>query len=181
TGQRLVAVACHEDVEAWLSPAWVLRADAAEFFWRPVQPRPAIVLDIAPIPTSAWRYFKQYHYLSAKMPGGAIACYGGWVGPTCVTFALVCKFPHPKVKDIVRARRQVVLPDWQGLGIASRLEEWIARKYTAQGFRFRSISAHPAMNAHYNKSPNWTYVAHHPQRLQVGPRARQAKHQLDPR
>jgi hypothetical protein len=81
----------------------------------------------------------------------------------------------------VRIRRQVVLPDWQGLSIGARMEEWVARKYTAMGNRFRSVAMHPGMIAHYKKSPNWAYVAHHPQKLQVGPRARQASHQLDPR
>lgn len=180
-GQRLVAVTCHEDVEEWLAPDWVMRMDTVEFLWRPVQPRPPVVLDIAPISAKAWQYFGKYHYLSARLPGGMIASYGGWVGDKCVAFAYVCKFPHPRAKDIVRIRRQVVLPDWQGLSIGARMEEWIARHYTAKGYRFRSVAAHPGMIAHYRKSPDWAYVAHHPQRLQVGPNAGQAAHQLDPR
>lgn len=180
-GQRLVAVTCHEDVEEWLCPDWVMRMDSVEFTWRSKRRRPEIQLDIAPISVKAWEYFRKYHYLTHSLPGGRIGCYGGWAGDKCVAFMYVCKFPHPKVNDIVRARRQVVLPDWQGLGIATRMEEWAARKYTAQGFRFRTVAMHPAMVAHYKRTPQWVYVAHHPQRLQVGPKARQAKHQLDPR
>lgn len=180
-GQRLVAVTCHEDVEEWLTPDWVIRMDEVAFTWRSKRPRPPIQLDIAPLSPKAWNYFRQYHYLSHSLPGGMIACYGGWVGEQCVAFMYVCKFPHPKVRDIIRARRQVVLPDWQGLSIATRMEEWAADKYTAMGYRFRSVAAHPGMLAHYRKTPSWVYVSHHPMRLQVGPRARQRSHQLDPR
>jgi energy-coupling factor transporter ATP-binding protein EcfA2 len=180
-GQRLVAVSCHHDIEEWLNPDWVLRMDVEEFTWRSKRPHPPIELDIAPVSVQAWKYFSRYHYLKAGLPGGMLQCYGGWVGDECVAFAFVGRFPHPKVRDIVRIRRQVVLPDWQGLSIGARMEEWVARKYTAMGNRFRSVAMHPGMIAHYKKSPNWAYVAHHPQKLQVGPRARQASHQLDPR
>lgn len=179
--QRLVAVTCHNDVEAWLDPDWVLRSEFMDFAWRSKRGRPPIQLSIAPISVQAWQYFRRYHYLTANLPGGMLQCYGGWVEDQCVAFCFVGKFPHPKTKDIVRIRRQVVLSDWQGLGIGARMEEWIADRYTAMGYRFRSVAMHPGMIAHYRKSPDWAYVAHHPQRLQVGARSKQAAHHLDPR
>jgi energy-coupling factor transporter ATP-binding protein EcfA2 len=179
--QKFVAVSCHTDIEPWLSPDWVYRTDAGEFTWRCLQPRPAIRLDIARIPPQAWRVFRDHHYLTASLPGGYMESWGGWVGDTCVAFGYVCRFPHPKVKNIVRCRRLVVLPDWQGLGIGSRMMDWLAARYTAQGQRFRSVAAHPAMVAHYRKSPDWHYAGKGFSALQVGPKSGMRAHQLDPR
>jgi len=180
-GQKFIAVSCHTDIEPWLAADWVYRADAAEFTWRSVQPRPAIQLDIARISPQAWRVFRDHHYLSASLPGGYMESWGGWVGDTCVAFAYVCKFPHPKVKNIVRCRRLVCLPDWQGLSIGSRLMDWCAARYTRQGYRFRSVAAHPGMVAHYKSSPNWHYAGKGYAALQVGPKSGMRSHQLDPR
>jgi ABC-type lipoprotein export system ATPase subunit len=179
--QRLVAVTCHYDVEPWLNPDWVIQMETQQFTWRSKQPRPEVRVDVAPISPKAWEYFKFYHYLTAKLPGGMIGCYGGWIEDRCVTFAYVCRFPHPSCRDIVRVRRQVVLPDWQGLGIGPRMEEYLGRKYIALGNRVRSVAAHPGMVNHYRNSPDWVYVAHQPRRTTTGPKSVQGRHHQDPR
>lgn len=49
----------------------------------------------------------------------------------------------------------VVLPDWQGLGIGTRMEESLAEFYCAKGYRFRALTAHPGLVKHYLRSPRW--------------------------
>jgi energy-coupling factor transporter ATP-binding protein EcfA2 len=180
-GSRLVAVSCHEDVTEWLGPDWVMNMATQEFTWRSKRPRPPIHLEIGRVPKAAWRLFAPHHYLSGALPGGTIGSWGCWIDGEIVGFGYACKFPHPKVKDIVRIRRQVILPDWQGLGIGSAMEDAIATYYATQGFRFRSVTVHPGKIAYYTRSPNWAYVAHHPRRLQVGKQSKMGSHHLEPR
>jgi GNAT superfamily N-acetyltransferase len=51
--------------------------------------------------------------------------------------------------------RLVILPDYQGLGIGGRLSEWMEQRLYEQGYRYRSVSSHPALNAYRSRSPRW--------------------------
>ena len=183
SGQRLVAVTCHYDIIDWLQPDWVYEPHAETFAWRSVQPRPAVDVEVREISHSAWKVFRHHHYLSANLTPGS-TCYGGFVDGECVAFAAVAGFPHrsPKARLIRRVRRLVVLPDWQGLGIGTRMEEFLAEHYCAQGYRFRSLVVHPGLVRYYLRSPRWRctdrpgYISR-----QSGKRANRelAKHQAD--
>ena len=65
------------------------------------------------------------------------------------------QFPHPRVQDIKMGHRLVVLPDWQGLGIGGALDDWLGEWLHTRGYRYRNVVAHPAMIAHYSRSPRW--------------------------
>jgi ABC-type lipoprotein export system ATPase subunit len=161
-GQQFVAVTCHADIVDWLQPDWVYQPDLAEFTWRCLQPRPALQLDIYPVDRAVWRSFRRYHYLSANLVGGDY--YGGFIDGQCVAFASVAHVPHPspKARNIRRVRRLVTLPDWQGLGIGTRLEEFLAATYSARGYRFRSVVSHPGMVRYCLRSPRWRMTAKPP-------------------
>src|SRR5262245_5293079 len=64
-GQKLVAVTCHEDVEAWLQPDWVYRPAEGRFEWRCLQRRPSIDLVVVRCQASAWPLFAPHHYLNS--------------------------------------------------------------------------------------------------------------------
>jgi len=55
----------------------------------------------------------------------------------------------------MREHRSVCLPDYQGLGIGSRLIDFVSQRYHSLGFRVLSISGHPAVFHSRNKSLNW--------------------------
>lgn len=156
SGRRLVAVSCHYDIVDWLQPDWLYEPHTDTFTWRSVQPRPRVELQVCQVDRSAWDVFRHHHYLSANLPP-APTCYGGFVDGECIAFAAVAGFPHrsASAKLIRRVRRLVVLPDWQGLGIGARLEEFLAEHYCAQGYRFRSLVVHPGLVRYYLRSPRW--------------------------
>ncbi|QYN17593.1 GNAT family N-acetyltransferase [Amycolatopsis sp. DSM 110486] len=156
-GRQMVAVSCHYDIEEWLQADWVYHVASGEFQWRSVQPHPPLELRIHPIPRSAWRVFSKYHYLSAVLASSA-KCFGAYIGDQCVAFASYRHFPHPRARNIKMAHRVVVLPDYQGLGIAGRLSDWMGQRLYQQGYRFRYSVSHPAMIAMFTKSPRWRNV-----------------------
>lgn len=158
TGQRFVGVSCHYDILDWLQPDWVLDMSTRVFTWRSVQPRPRISLDVHEVPVAAWTLFKQHHYLSGAIHKGA-KCFCAFDGDTPVAFICYLHFPHPHAKNIKMGHRTVVLPDWQGLGIAGRLKEWLGDRLAEQGFRYRSAVVHPVMKHLLASSPRWRLVS----------------------
>lgn len=156
-GGKLVAVTCHYDVADWLQPDWVYQPHADEFTWRELQPRPSLQLDIYPVGREAWRLFRQHHYLSADLSVSAV-CFGGFIGDECVGFTSYMHFPHADVRDIKMGHRLVVLPDWQGLGIGGKMDDWLGQWLYERGYRYHNVVAHPAMVAYYAKSPRWKRI-----------------------
>jgi GNAT superfamily N-acetyltransferase len=161
-GVRLVAVTCHYDVADWLQPDWVYQPHLDSFTWRSLQPRPTLALAVARVDRAAWGLFGPHHYLSGKLMHSAV-CFGGWVdapgGPRLVAFTSYMHFPHARVRDIKMGHRLVVLPEYQGLGIGGKLDDWLGEHLAAQGYRYRNVIAHPAMVRHYAQSPRWRMCA----------------------
>jgi ABC-type lipoprotein export system ATPase subunit/GNAT superfamily N-acetyltransferase len=149
-----VAVSCHHDVIDWLDPDWVYDVNARSFEWRLRRQLSQIRLDIYKVPTTAWRLFREYHYLNHDISPSA-QCYAATWGNKPVAFTSVLHFPHPKNPKIKREHRTVVLPDFQGVGFGNKLSEWLAGHYKAKGFTFISVTSAPSMIFHRYKSKNW--------------------------
>ena len=64
--------------------------------------------------------------------------------------------------------RLVVLPDWQGLGIGGRLDDWLGQHLYDQGLRYRNVIAHPVMIRYYAASPRWQETAPQRKTLSTG-------------
>lgn len=155
--QQFVAVSCHYDVEAWLQPDWVYDVAAQVFTWRLVQPHPSLQLDIYECSRALWPLFEPYHYLSANLATGA-HCYAAYVEDRPVAFTSYIHFPHARTRNIKMEHRTVVLPDWQGLGIAGHITDWLGFWLFERGYRFRRTIAHPAVIHQSLASPRWRDV-----------------------
>lgn len=179
-GLRFVAVTCHYDVTDWLQPDWVFEPHVGRFTWRSLQRRPSVTLDIHPVGAEAWRLFSKHHYLSASLhPGAQRFC--AYVGDQAVAFTSYLHFPHPKVRDIKMGHRLVVLPDWQGLGIAGALEDWLGEWLHERRFRYRNVVAHPGMKLIYERSPRWQLMQVRKRLAQKSRHGSMAGMHLDPR
>jgi hypothetical protein len=67
-------------------------------------------------------------------------------------------FPHPKIKNMKRGHRLVILPQFQGLGLGILLSSWVGNYYVSKGLRFRATTAHPSLIYQRLRTPNWTFV-----------------------
>lgn len=156
-GQRFVAVSCHYDILDWLDPDWVIQPHKGACERRCLQGRPKVEMEIYQVNRPVWNLFKSHHYLSASIHP-ASRCFVGLVGGQPVAFQSYLHFPHQTVKDIKIGHRLVVMPDYQGLGIGCRFEEWLGEHLAAQGFRYHNVTAHPALIAYCLKSPRWKTI-----------------------
>jgi ABC-type lipoprotein export system ATPase subunit len=165
--RRFVAVTCHYDVVDWLQPDWVLDVSTREFTWRSQRPHPPLELVVAEVGRAAWTLFAPHHYLSAHLHPAA-HCYGGWIDGQLVAFTSYLHFPHSRVRDIKMGHRLVVLPDFQGLGIGGRLDDWLGQYLHERGYRYRNVVAHPAMVNFYARSPRWRLTNGPKKQVQTG-------------
>jgi len=181
---RFVAVTCHEDVIPWLRPDWVLRMQPSEaeeqsdpksqisnlkseisdpssdsflgvVTWgRPE--RPKIDLDIHRVSRDLWPLFRRHHYLSGSLHPAA-QCFAAYFENEPAAFCAALPFPHPR-RPGWREHRLVCLPDFQGIGIGTKLSEVVAKMYVSTGRPYFSTTSHPGIIRHRAASPLWRIV-----------------------
>lgn len=149
--RRFVAVTCHYDVLPWLEPDWTLDMATGTLSRRRLR-RPPVELLVRRAPQAAWRRFARHHYLSGSLSRGATCYVALWQETPvafCATIRMLGRAGHKRVT------RLVTLPDYQGLGIGTRLLEFIATRVKASGERISITTRHPAMCAYLARSPRW--------------------------
>jgi GNAT superfamily N-acetyltransferase len=183
---RLVVLTCHTDILPWLAPDWVLDLRPSTLDLRPALTRgclrrPSLRLAVRRVPQCLWPHFARHHYLAGGLAASA-TCYAAFwpagVGrsevrgersdATALTSDLCSLTSRPIAfcavvaslgwKKTKRITRLVVLPEFQGLGIAAKLAETVAAHEQAKGFRVTITASHPAILAHCTRSPNWKYL-----------------------
>jgi GNAT superfamily N-acetyltransferase len=152
---RLIALSCHYDIVDWLDPDWIYNTTDGKFARRSLRQRPAIELRIHQATPAAWACFRGHHYLTASLHCSARCFVATWNG---VPVAFTSHLPLAGFRGVRREHRTVVLPDYQGVGIGNTLSEWLGAYLKAKGLRFRSVSSHPAMIRHRDRSPKWRMV-----------------------
>jgi GNAT superfamily N-acetyltransferase len=151
---RFVAVTCHYDVTEWLEPDWVIDMATAAFTRRCLQ-RPRIDVEIFRCRGRAWRLFARHHYMSGSLSPAAQCFLALWEEVPvafCATLPLIAR------KNRFRISRVVTLPDYQGVGIGTALMEAVAELHRRQGHRVNCTASHPAVIAHWRKSPRWKAI-----------------------
>lgn len=114
------AISCHYDILEWLEPDWVFCTDDMSFkMTRGLLRRPEIKLDIRRT-RGYWKYFSKYHYLSHNYRNNALEFVAFYKEKACALIAFG-SYPHPVYNKMWLVHRIVVLPDYQGLGIAQQL------------------------------------------------------------
>lgn len=157
TKRKFIAVTCHFDVGDWLMPDWIFNADDMSFCNRKGQKknRPEINLEIFKTEDkSAWKVFSKHHYLSHNH-NNAAHVYLAYVNQELAGFISILHFPHPKVKNMKKVHRLVVLPDYQGLGIGVRILNEMGKYYTSKGFRYTITTSSPSLIHALKKSKIW--------------------------
>ena len=152
---RFVAITCHYDVTEWLQPDWVLDMAASEFTRRCLQ-RPPIELEVFRCRRRAWQMFARHHYLSGSLSKAARCFLALWEGSPvafCATVSLIGR------KNRWRVSRIVTLPDYQGIGIGMAVLETVAQLHREEGHRVNCTASHPAVIAHWRRSPRWKAVS----------------------
>lgn len=128
--KKVILLSCHYDVLEWLDPDWVIDCNNQTFTDRRLlspddrKRREQLEFEIKEVDRSTWKYFSKYHYLSAKLPGGIIKCYGlfnngNQIGFQCFANYVPKRAEHKQM--IMHSNRTVIHPDYAGLGLGIHL------------------------------------------------------------
>ena len=109
--------------------------------------------------------FKRHHYMSGSLTTNAEAFIARWNGLP-IGFDAVAPTPgvreagksYDETANMWRETRVVLLPEYQGVGVGSRLSDAVARhNLTIRHFliRFMSRTAHPRFGAYRESSSKW--------------------------
>lgn len=157
--KKIVLISCHADVIEWLNPDWVIdcntqtytnRRDTVGAFKRSDRLR----LDIKECPKSAWKYFSKYHYLSEKLPGGTIFCFGLFRGDDQIGFNCFACYSMVDRK-LYHSNRVVIHPDYVGLGLGIKLATECSQIMHDRGYRIKAKFTSPAMYKHRKNHLRW--------------------------
>ena len=156
--KKMIVASCHEDIIEWLQPDWIIYPATESFDWRLVQRRPDLDVTISRIPKQAWRLFAPYHYLTAQLNNNA-KCWGLWYQNKLVAFTSVIPRCFKGHKTTVSCfHRTVTLPDYQGLGLAVVLTDYVASLYKSSQQEIRRFTVHPYFVRICARNPNWKCV-----------------------
>jgi ABC-type lipoprotein export system ATPase subunit len=159
----LVVVTAHTDFLPWLAPDWVIELPAGECLIpirkEPPHQYPQPRVSIGPCCVAAqWPKFAAHHYLSANVhphtTGYLVRAdigLGGSVPVAGEVCGIVAVSNRPGHKGVRYIHRIVILPQYQGLGIARQALAKVARLETKGGKALRITTSHPAMQAALNR------------------------------
>jgi GNAT superfamily N-acetyltransferase len=123
----LVFASPHYDIVSWLRPDWVFDTMHGDLAVGRSERRPDINLEIFRCKYEAWEIFKHHHYLSEKLNKAARCFMATWNGvPVAFAAFLFFPHPHPRLQNSWRLTRLVVDPSYQGLGLGSRVMNYLA-------------------------------------------------------
>lgn len=160
TKKKFIAVTCHYDVQDWLLPDWVFNTDSMTFqsFERQKKNRPEINFEIyQTADKSIWKMFAKHHYLS-NSHNNAANVFIAMINGEIAGFLSVLHFPHPKVKNMKKVHRLVILPDYQGAGFGIKFLNEIGLIYRKQKQRFVIMTSAPSLIHALKNNNNWNCI-----------------------
>jgi len=156
--KKFIAVTCHHDVEEWLMPDWVFNTDTMTFhnYGEQKKNKPKLKFEIYETKRKAeyWSMFSKYHYLNHSF-NKAARVFIGTCNDDIFGICAVLPFPHPKKKNFWKEHRTVVLPDYQGIGLGSKLSNCVGEILKENGKGFISTSSNPAFIHSRKHSRHW--------------------------
>ena len=161
--QKFVAVGCHYDVQEWLQPDWIYEPHTGSFRWESLRQRPEVELEIFRAKYDSWNSFSKHHYLSADLNKAAAVYVATVAGQPACLIALL-PLVHSVLKNARRITRIVVMPDFQGIGLANKFMDALCSSLLKQGYDTYITTSHPALMGALNRSKNWS-VTRKPSRV----------------
>ena len=152
--KRIILASCHYDILEWLMPDWICSPQKGGTLERcdyRRHSRPKIKLQVSRVEAETWNFFKKHHYLTEQLNKSAQCILFEWndkpVGICCIL-----NTPRNKMKEAMAISRIVILPDYQGLGLGSKLSSFIGSIYKQKGNRIFIKTANPALGEYFNKN-----------------------------
>lgn len=164
TNKKIILASCHLDILEWLEPDFICSPQKnngiAEWVKYRLK-RPIIKLQVSRVESEAWDIFKEHHYLTDKVNKSCKFFLFEWNNKP-VGIVVLATNPSGTVLNSFRLSRTVVLPDYQGLGIGSKISEFVASITNGRVF---TKTVNPALGEYRSASDKWRETSKHMKKL----------------
>jgi len=147
TKKRIVLASCHYDIMEWLMPDWTCSPQKGGSLERGQwlrQGKPKIKLKVSRVEYGTWDFFKKHHYLTEKCSKGFGYLLFEW-NDKPVAICVYKPQPTGAVPNAYGLSRTVVLPDFQGMGIGSKISEFTSAILVDKDKRVFTKTISPAL------------------------------------
>lgn len=155
--KKIILASCHYDILEWLMPDWTCspqKGGALERCDYLRQGRPKIELQVSRVEAETWDFFKKHHYLTDQVNKGAKFLLFEWENKP-ISIVAILNTPRKGIPNGMAISRIVVLPDYQGLGLGSRLSNFIGAIFKNENKKMYIKTVNPALGEYFNKSNLW--------------------------
>jgi ABC-type ATPase with predicted acetyltransferase domain len=153
--KKIILASCHFDIMEWLLPDWtyspeiggsIVRADLLRLG------RPEISLQVSRVEAETFDLFKKHHYLTEDVNETYIFLLFEWNDKPVAMSVIGRHIGRNNVEKSFRGSRVVVLPDYQGMGIGSKISEFSAGIIKNMGGKYYTKTINPALGEYRNKT-----------------------------
>lgn len=155
--KRVVVASCHYDIMEWLTPDWTCspqKGGALERGQWLRQSRPNIELQVSRVESDTWDLFKKHHYLTESVNKSCKFFLFTW-NEKPVGICAVINQPRKGCPNGFAISRVVVLPDFQGIGLGTKICEFTSALFVSIGGKVYIKTVNPALGVYHNNSESW--------------------------
>ena len=156
--KRMIVASCHYDIMEWLTPDWVSspqkNGGALERSSLLRGSRPNVELQVSRVESSTWDIFKKHHYLTENVNKSCKFLLFTWNDKPVGIVAMINQ-PRKGCPNGFAISRVVILPDFQGMGLGTKICEFSASLFVAQGGKVYIKTINPALGVYHNNSDIW--------------------------
>ena len=113
-----------------------------------------LIFEISKCGKERWNFYKKYHYLNDNLATNS-HCFEITLKGKAVGFLAIRKFMHPVAKNIQMISRIVIIPEFQGFGLALKFMNIISMIYKSSGEQIRIVTSLKPFIKALKKSSNW--------------------------
>lgn len=161
--KKVIFASCHYDIFEWLMPDYVLspeKGGALEKGEWLRHGKPNIELSIYRCKPKVWDSFKKHHYLTQDANEAFIYLLFEYNNKPIAINVIGIHVGKTNTNKSYRESRIVVLPDYQGMGIGSKISEFCAGICKSIGSNYYTKTSNPALGKFRENSNKWIGTGH---------------------
>lgn len=151
--KKIILASCHFDIMEWVMPDWIYSPMKGGGIEKPDylrQGRPEISLSISRVEPKAWDFFKKHHYLTEEANKTYIYLLFEWNNKPIAINVIGRHLGTTGGVPGYRGSRVVVHPDYQGMGIGSKISEFCGGIIKNIGGKYYTKTINPALGEYRN-------------------------------
>lgn len=152
--KKIILASCHFDIMEWLMPDWTLSPQKGGTLERGEwlrQGRPEISLSVSRVEPQTFDFFKKHHYLTESVNNTYMFLLFEWNDKPIAINVIGRHLGKNGGFKVFRESRIVVHPDYQGMGIGSKISEFCGGILKSIGGKFYTKTINPALGIYRNE------------------------------